>query len=161
MIAKTKTRKVKRAVQAPKKRNKGYCGGKPHGMNYADMLQWQAELKQKTEEFAKNDLQRVVADRQAQRTVWLYLVALNERFGFGAERTAELENEAAELAREYAQMVKDNDQDYADEKLRERVSAVYGHEVKYLYEDQYPVNTDRKCTDNAFAKMREAESRIY
>ncbi len=128
---------------------------------YMDMLQWQAELKEKTEEYAKNELQRVTADRQAQRTIWLYLIALNERFDFGAKRTAELEEAAQALAREYAQMREENDQDYADEKLRERVSAVYGHEVRYLYEDQYPVNADRACTDNAFAKMREAESRIY
>lgn len=151
-------------VAQKKSKNKGYAGGKPAGMNYIQMLQWQKSLQEQAANFAKSETQRVIADRQAQRMAWLYIIALNEKFGFGAKRTEELEAAVKEMADEYKQMVESGDQDYADEKLRRRVSEVRGHEVKYLYEDQYPVNIDRKETDvgeEHFASLRESESRIY
>lgn len=148
-------------AQAKKKKSNGHShrAGKPEGMTYADMLAWQNSLQKKAEEFAKNETQRVLADRQAQRMAWLYIVALNEQFGFGPKRTEELEAAVKMLSEEYAEDVRENDQDYADEKLRKRVSKVRGHEVKYLYEDQYPVNKD--LSGEEIAALRESESRIY
>ena len=156
--------KLPMAQQKKKGKKSGFSGGKPYGMNHVQMLQWMEDLKRRTEELAKSELQMVLRDRQAQRTVWLYIIALNEKFGFGAKRTEELEAAVKELTDEYKRMVDENDQDYADEQLRHRVSEVRGHEVKYLYEDQYPVNTDRKEGDvgeEHFAALRESESRIY
>ena len=151
-------------AQKKAKKNKGYAGGKPDGMNYIQMLQWQKSLQEQAANFAKSETQRVIADRQAQRMAWLYIIALNEKFGFGAKRTEELEAAVKELADEYKRMVEEGDQDYADEKLRSHVSKVRGHEVMYLYEDQYPVNIDRKATDlgeDSVASIRESDSRIY
>ena len=147
------------AQQKKRKKNTGYHGGKPAGMNYMQMLQWQDSLVKKTEEFAKNETQRVLADRQGQRVGWLYLVALNEKFGFGAKRSEELEATVKAMSEEYAQNVQDYDQDYADEDLRRRVCQVLGKDVQYLYEDQYPVNMDK--ASNPIANLRESESRIY
>lgn len=149
------------AQAAKKKKNNGHRhrAGKPEGLSYADMLAWQNSLQKKSEEFAKSETQRVLADRQAQRMAWLYIVALNEQFGFGPKRTEELEAAVKMLSEEYAEDLQENDQDYADEKLRKRVSRVRGHEVKYLYEDQYPVNKD--LSGEEIAALRESENRIY
>ena len=144
---------------AQKKNKHRHRAGKPDGLNYADMLAWQHSLEKKAEDFAKEETQRVLADRQAQRMAWLYIVALNEQFGFGPKRTEELEAAVKLLSEEYAEDLKENDQDYADEKLRRRVSRIRGHEVKYLYEDQYPVNKDLSADE--IAALRESETRIY
>lgn len=154
------------AQQKKKVKKTGFSGSKPYGMNYAEMLQWMKELEARTEEVAKSELQAVLRDRQAQRMSWLYLVALNERYGFDAEQIDQLEQTVKEMAAEYNQMVQENDQDYADEKLRQSVSKLRGYEVKYLYEDQYPVNADRKDAtegreEATFAALRESDSRIY
>ena len=50
------------------------------------------------------------------------------------------------------------DQEYADEKLRQRVSQIRRGEVNYAHEDLYPVNAD--LSDEAFATLRESERRI-
>ena len=146
-IKKTKTRLVSRKV------------GKPAGMNYAEFLQWQQALYEEAKEAAISDLTRVLADRQGQRVGWLYLVALNEKFDFDADQSDELEATVKAMSEEYAQNVQNYDQDYADEDLRRRVCQVLGKEVKYLYEDQYPINMDKAC--NPISNLRESESRIY
>ena len=133
--------------------------GKPPGMNYADFLAWKKMIYEEAMEAAKSETNRVLADRQAQRLAWLYLTALNERFGFDERLTDELETAVKELTAEYEQYVQNFDQDYADEVLRRRVSQVRGHEVKYLYEDQYPVNKD--LSGQEVSAVREQDSRIY
>ena len=133
--------------------------GKPPGMNYADFLKWKQMIYDEALEAAKSETQRVLGDRQAQRMAWLYIVALNEKFGFETDQTEKLEGIVKELLQEYRGYIKNFDQDYADEKLRQRVSQIRGHEVKYLYEDQYPVNKDLSGED--IAAVRESDSKIY
>ncbi len=145
-----------------KKKHKHHKGGgmaKLPGYSFADMLALKGQLVEEVRDNATDELQRVLADRQAQRMAWLYIVALNEQFGFGPKRTEELEAAVKMLSEEYAEDMAENDQDYADEKLRRRVSRVRGHEVKYLYEDQYPVNEDLSADE--IAALRESENRIY
>ena len=145
-----------------KKKHKHHKGGgmaKLPGYTMADMLALKGQLVDEVRDNATDELQRVLADRQAQRMAWLYIVALNEQFGFGPKRTEELEAAVKMLSEEYAEDMAENDQDYADEKLRRRVSRVRGHEVKYLYEDQYPVNEDLSADE--IAALRESENRIY
>lgn len=154
------------AQQKKKVKKTGFNAGKPYGMNYAEMMQWHKQLKERTEELAKQELQMVLRDRQAQRMSWLYLVSLNERFGFGSKRIEDLEATVKEMTAEYDQNVKEHGQEYADEKLRESVSKLRGYEVKYLYEDQYPVNSERMevsedSEEATFAALRESVSRIY
>lgn len=154
------------AQQKKKVKKTGFNAGKPYGMNHVQMMQWHKQLQERTEQLAKDELQMVLRDRQAQRMSWLYLVALNERYGFDAEQIDQLEQTVEEMAAEYNQMVQEDGQDYADEKLRQSVSKLRGYEVKYLYEDQYPVNADRKdapegSEEATFAALRESKSRIY
>ena len=133
--------------------------GKPPGMNFADFLRWKRMIYEEALENAKSEVNRVLADRQAQRLAWLYLTALSERFGFDERQTDKLEAAVKELTEEYDQYIRNFDQDYADEVLRRRVSQIRGHEVKYLYEDQYPVNKDLSSADITI--VREQDSRIY
>lgn len=130
------------------------------GYTLADMMSLKSDITRQATENAKSETQRVLADRQAQRMAWFYLVALNEGFGFGAERTAKLEKLVQELSKEYAETAKD-DQLVADERLRRRVSAIKGHEVNYLYEDIYPINTGGDPSAQICQSVRELESRIY
>lgn len=154
------------AQQKKKVKKTGFNAGKPYGMNYAEMMQWHKQLKERTEELAKQELQMVLRDRQAQRMSWLYLVSLNERFAFEAEQINQVEATVKEMVAEYDLLVDKHGQEYADEKLRESVSKLRGYEVKYLYEDQYPVNPDREeapegSEEATFAALRESASRIY
>lgn len=132
--------------------------GKPPGMNYADFLQWKDMLYKQALEEAKKELNRVLGDRQAQRMGWLYVVALAEH-GFTDTDLEELEQRVAALGDEYIQLTEANDQDYSDEKLRAAVSKALGREVRYIHDDLYPVNTDKK--DDYITGLRESESRIY
>ena len=148
----------KQKKQKKQVKKKGYSGGKPDGLNYVQMLQWQNSLQEQAAEFAKNETQRVVADRQAQRVGWLYLIALAEQHGFSASDLEELEQQVAILADEYKQLTEKNDQDYSDEQLRAAVSEVLGREVRYVH-DNLPMNSDTK--DDYISGLRESESRIY
>lgn len=68
---------------------------------------------------------RIESDRQAQRCLWLSVVSMNDAFGIGKDRI-----------KIWAQKLKENTAEYANEKLRQRVSQVYGEEVSCLYEDE-------------------------
>ena len=132
--------------------------GKPPGMNYADFLRWKQMIYEEAKEAAISEVQRVVADRQAQRISWMYTVVLNERYGY-VKRTEDVEQDVKKMVEKYRKMVEEFDQDYADEQLRKRVSQIRGYEVQTLYENLYPVNKD--LTAEEFAALRESESRIY
>lgn len=79
---------------------------------------------------------RVESDRQAQRCLWLAVVSMNDAFGIGKDRLKIWAQKLKENTAEYARMSREVDADYANEKLRQRVSQVYGEEVSCLYEDE-------------------------
>ena len=155
------------AQQKKKVKKTGFNAGKPYGMNHVQMMQWHKQLQERTEKLAKDELQMVLRDRQAQRMSWLYLVAAQEIFELSAEQIEMLENTVQNMAQEYNGMVAEDGQEVADEKLRQSVSRLRGYEVKYLYEDQYPVQGERPEGEGrtpeeaAAAALREIESRIY
>lgn len=130
------------------------------GYTLADMMALKGDMVRQATENAKSETQRILADRQAQRVGWMYICALNEAFGFGAERIEKLEAIVQELSDDYAKTAKD-DQLVADERLRRWVSKIKGHEVNYLYEDLYPVNTGGDPSAQICQSARELDSRIY
>lgn len=132
--------------------------GKPPGMNYADFLRWKQMIYEEAKAAAISEVQRVVADRQAQRMSWIYAIVLNERYGY-VKRLDDIEQDVKKQVKEYDRLVKEYDQDYADENLRAQVSKIRRHEVHFLYDGQYPVNKD--LSEEDFAALRESESRIY
>lgn len=79
---------------------------------------------------------RIESDRQAQRCLWLSIVAMNEAFGIGKDRIKVWMDKLKENTEEYAQMKRDVDEEYANEKLRLRVSAIFGEKISCLYEDE-------------------------
>lgn len=133
--------------------------GKPPGMNYADFLRWKDMLYKDALEQATSTLQRVISDRQSQRVSWLYTVALNERYSFAEKRMDDLEGDVKELAAEYAKMVEEFDQDYADEVLRRRVSKIRNKEMQWIHSDELPVN--KVLSAEEIAALRESDGRIY
>lgn len=56
--------------------------------------------------------------------------------GIGKDRIKIWAQKLKENTAEYARMSREVDADYANEKLRQRVSQVYGEEVSCLYEDE-------------------------
>lgn len=144
-----------------KKKHKHHKGGgmaKLPGYSLADMLALKDQLVEEVKDTAKEETQRVLADRQAQRMKWIITEALNRRFQFGPKRFDELDETIEEVISDYKEDVESGDQEYADEKLRQRVSQIRRGEVNYLYEETYPVNAE--LSDAAFATLRESENRI-
>lgn len=130
--------------------------GKPCGMSLADVMELKANVTQQVTDNATSELQRVLADRQAQRVAWFFMIALHQRFGFGAQRIEEVERAVQELSVEYAEMRK-TDEVVADERVRRCVSRIMGHEVGYLYEDTYPTRA-ADLDESVFAATRIGES---
>ena len=62
--------------------------------------------------------------------------SMNDAFGIGKDRLKIWAQKLKENTAEYARMSREVDADYANEKLRQRVSQVYGEEVSCLYEDE-------------------------
>lgn len=56
-------------------------------------------------------------------------IALNEQFGFGAERIARFRNGMEAVIQEYGVLLDDTDADYADGKLDQRYEAIMGDEA--------------------------------
>ena len=129
--------------------------GKPPGMNLVAFTQFKQMLYDEALTSAKNELNRVLGDRQAQRMSWMYMAVLSGR-GFTKDDIDAIERDVAAMAQEYKQLMESAGQDNSDEKLRAEASQAIGRELHYLYEDQYPVNSDAYV-----AGLRESENRIY
>lgn len=56
-------------------------------------------------------------------------IALNEQFGFGAERIARFRDGMEAVIQEYGVLLDDTDADYADGKLAQRYEAIMGDEA--------------------------------
>ena len=56
-------------------------------------------------------------------------IALNEQFGFGAERIARFRDGMEAVVQEYGVLLGDTDADYADGKLAQRYEAIMGDEA--------------------------------
>ena len=145
--------KVRTMIVARKKRT-----GLPPGMNLAEFMSYKKQIVEEIKEEAKSEYQRVLADRQTQRGMWMMMLALSDTFDFTPEMLERLDVETGKISDEYAENRESGDQDYADEKLRRAVSQRIGRDIPYLYEDEYPVNIDRP---EAVECLREAEDRIY
>lgn len=125
-------------------------------MSLADVMALKANVTQQVTDNATSELQRVLADRQAQRVAWFFMIALHQRFGFGAQRIEEVERAVQELSGEYGEL-REVDEVVADERVRRCVSRIMGHEVGYLYEDTYPTRA-ADLDESVFAATRIGES---
>lgn len=111
-------------------------GGKPTGMRYADVLARKRQIAAAINAAAKDNSVRIQADVRCQRQLWLCVIALNERFGFGAERVTQFLHACNDIMDEWDQMADSVGPDYANEKLRQRAEQVTGMHIEHIYERQ-------------------------
>ena len=122
-----------------KKRNKKSHkhAGKPQGATYADVLAYQRKKDEAIERAAQSETTKVMSNRQAQRIQWLDIVSIHEAFGIGPERFKKFFECVIANSEELEKMIKEGDEEYAWEKLRQRASNVSGINFLYIYEGEY------------------------
>ena len=94
-------------------------GGKPRGMNYADMLARKRMIRE-----------------AVQKALWLAVCSVADAYGFGPERMKKFFIALQENNDEITRMEKEVDTDYAYEKLRLKAERVTGMKIEYLYEHE-------------------------
>ena len=139
------------------KRRHGGGVAKPQGFTLADVWAMKDQIVADVKDTATSEHQRILGDRQAQRMAWAYTIALNELHEFGPKRIEELEAKVAEVLKSYDADKKENDQDVADEHLRQWVEQIKGSPVAYAHDD---MPLDQDLNDDSFAALRESAGRI-
>lgn len=109
---------------------------KPQGVSYADQLAKDRLLKASVEKAARDETVRIDADRIVQKMSWLMVCSVADAFGIGHQRMQQFFDAFQANVDEYDRMVRETDQEYADEKLRQRAEQVSGIPIKYLYEEE-------------------------
>lgn len=117
-------------------RSKRRHPGKPRGMSYADQLAQQRMLREAAQNAANDLTVQVKADIQSQKTIWLLMLCLNEGFKFGEKSFKKLSELLHNKSEWYEKMVKENDEDYAEEKLRQEAERVTREEIEFAWEEE-------------------------
>lgn len=143
-------------------RSKRRHPGKPHGMSYADQLARTRILREAAQNAANDLTVQVKADIHTQKMTWLIMLCLNEGFEFGKTRFAKLAKLIHEKSEWYEKMVKDTDEDYANEKLKQAAERATHEELEFAWEEE--IQASKKKHENdvltnyerlRFAKPRE------
>lgn len=111
-------------------------GGKPRGMNYADMLARKRLIREAVQEAADDATVQLRADVATQKALWLAVCSVADAYGFGPERMKKFFAALQENNDEITRMEKEVDTDYAYEKLRLKAERVTGMKIEYLYEHE-------------------------
>lgn len=106
------------------------------GENYADVLAKQKLVKAAVDKSVHDQSVAIEADIKSQRLMWMCVVALNEAFGFGGERSKRFLMELEKVADEVEQMVRDHGGLYARTKLMERAAQITGMEIRPIHEEE-------------------------
>lgn len=118
------------------KKKKFKHNGRPLGMTLMDEITKRKLVYQGVEKTSTDIALKIKIDRSNQKALWLAIVAVNDAYGFGSKRIQPFINSLLAASNEYQKMKTDNDEEYADEKLRTKVEQITGIEIKYLYEDE-------------------------
>lgn len=129
---------------------------KPQGFTFADQLQRQRMIKELAGNVAKDKMVKVQTEIQVQQQMWLSFLALNDVFGFGADRIEKFAEGVKERSEWYMELVKGGDEEYADEKLRQEAERVLQTKVKYAYEDEREAANKAKLWEpaNLYERIR-------
>lgn len=120
-----------------KSKHKGKGGGKPQGATYADMLARKAAIQKGIEKCATDTAMQIQIDIGVQRAMWLMVCSIADAFGIGPERMMRDYFPALQANREeYERMKAEVDEEYANEKMRQRAEQVSGQNIEYLYEHE-------------------------
>lgn len=108
--------------------------GKPRGASFADVLAHKRQMRAAVEKAAVDKMVEVRSEIAVQRILWLAVASVADAYGFGAKRLDLFFRALDENTREYQRMAEENDEDYANEKLRLKAERVTGTQIRYLYE---------------------------
>jgi len=108
----------------------------PPGMTYAEVLALQKRQAEAIRQAVKDDAVRIESGIQTKRAMWLMVVAMAEAFGLGPKRVDRFIQAFQAATDEFEQMARDNDWDYALEKLRLKAEEVSGVKIAYLFEEE-------------------------
>lgn len=78
----------------------------------------------------------IEADIKTQRFMWMAVIALNDAFGFGAERAKRFLMSLEKVANEATDMAQKHGGVYARAKLMERASQITGMDIQPIHEEE-------------------------
>lgn len=110
--------------------------GKPQGMSYADQLAKQRMLREVAQNAANDLTVKVKADIHTQKMTWLIMLCLNEGWKFGEKSFQRLALLLDKKSKWYENMVKENDEDYAEGKLRQEAERVTREKIEFAWEEE-------------------------
>lgn len=110
--------------------------GKRPGETYADVLAKQKLIKEAVDRTVHDTSIAIEADIKTQRFMWMAVIALNEAFGFGGERSKRFLLALEKVANEAEQMAADSGGIYARAKLMERASQITGMKISPIHEEE-------------------------
>lgn len=117
---------------AQKKHRRKRCSA--NGISLADKLARQRAINNAIDSAVLETKTRFVADRQTQRALWMATAAAADVFGAGPVRIQRWLQRMEEIGEEYYALVEGADEEYADEKLRQRAAEVSGKEIRQMYQ---------------------------
>lgn len=107
---------------------------KRKGETYADVLT-RKRIGQETLRMAMEDQAvKLASDILCQRQLWAVIVTLNEKYQFGPKRTRDFFEAMERVLDDFEQMKKENGDEFAEEKLRQRAEQVSGIKIQYQHE---------------------------
>ena len=110
--------------------------GKRHGETYADVLTQKKMIREAVERMARDTSIGIEADIKTQCFLWMAVIALNEAFGFGGERSKRFLLALNDVAKECEAMAKAHGGIYAKAKLMERAGQITGIPVEPVHEEE-------------------------
>lgn len=123
-------------AQKKNKHRSGRAKGMPSGMSYADILAHKRLLKERALQAVDDETLRLMADRQTQRALYLAVISINQAYGIGKKRLPLWYKALIENSNDFGRMVEEADEEYADEKLRQKAEEISGESIKLLYQDE-------------------------
>lgn len=138
---------------------------KRKGETYADVLT-RKRIGQETLRMAMEDQAvKLASDIICQRQLWAVIVTLNEKYQFGPKRTRDFFEAMERVLDDFEQMKKENGDEFAEEKLRQRAEQVSGIKIQYQHEavlekmrEAGVESTIIGTVDGTISKQKEGES---
>lgn len=112
------------------------AAAKGRGQNYADVLTRQKLVKEAVDRSVHDHSVAIEADIKTQRFMWMAVVALNEAFGFGGERSKRFLEALGTVADEVEEMAVRDGAVYAKAKLMERAAQITGIQISPVHEEE-------------------------
>ena len=110
--------------------------GKKPGETYADVLAKKKLIKDAVEQSVHDHSVAIEADIKTQRFMWMAVIALNEAFGFGGERSKRFLLALEEVANETEALAQKHGAVYAKTKLMERAGQITGMKISPVWEEE-------------------------